>query len=58
MSNDKMREEFEAWARHDLGWEDDDFRLTDNGDYYWSTTGDALRAWRAGLEAAGVRVKS
>uniref|UniRef100_A0AAU6W2Z4 Uncharacterized protein n=3 Tax=unclassified bacterial viruses TaxID=12333 RepID=A0AAU6W2Z4_9VIRU len=50
MSNDKRREEFEAWARHDLGWEDDDFRLVD-GDYYWGTTGEALRAWQASRKA-------
>ncbi len=51
MSNEKMREEFEAWAQGVLGWEEDEFRLANDGGYYWGATGEAWIVWVASREA-------
>ncbi|WP_338794066.1 hypothetical protein [Pseudomonas sp. AE27] len=55
MDTNKMREQFESFAREVMGWEDGDFRLgSDEKSYYWGTTGDAWVFWQASREAVVV----
>lgn len=57
MDTNKMREQFESFAREVMGWEDGDFRLgSDEKSYYWGTTGDAWVFWQASREAVAVEL--
>jgi hypothetical protein len=53
MSDDKMRAEFEAWAKAELTWPDQNFRLDAiTGDsYFYTTTNHTYRIWQAAYAA-------
>lgn len=55
MDTNKMREQFESFARDALDWADDEFRLASDGkSYYWGHTGEAWVFWQASREAVVV----
>lgn len=57
MDTNKMREQFESFAREVLDWSDDEFRLASDGkSYYWGTTGEAWVFWQASREAVVVEL--
>ncbi|MFJ4113759.1 hypothetical protein [Pseudomonas sp. NPDC089758] len=57
MDTNKMREQFESFAREVLDWSDDEFRLASDGkSYYWGATGEAWVFWQASREAVVVDV--
>ena len=57
MDTNKMREQFESFAREVLDWSDDEFRLAlDGKSYYWGTTGEAWVFWQASREAVVVEL--
>lgn len=57
MDTNKMREQFESFAREVLDWSDDEFRLASDGkSYYWGATGEAWVFWQASREAVVVEL--
>ncbi|HDS0956579.1 TPA: hypothetical protein QDZ28_000215 [Pseudomonas putida] len=57
MDTNKMREQFESFAREVLDWSDDEFRLASDGkSYYWGTTGEAWVFWQASRKAVVVEL--
>lgn len=57
MDINKMREQFESFAREVLDWSDDEFRLASDGkSYYWGATGEAWVFWQASREAVVVEL--
>lgn len=57
MDTNKMREQFESFAREALDWSDDEFRLASDGkSYYWGATGEAWVFWQASREAVVVEL--
>lgn len=57
MGTNKMREQFESFAREVLDWSDDEFRLASDGkSYYWGATGEAWVFWQASREAVVVEL--
>jgi len=58
MDTNKMREQFESFAREVLDWSDDEFRLASDGkSYYWAATGEAWVFWQASREAVVVELQ-
>ncbi|WP_070085598.1 hypothetical protein [Pseudomonas sp. NBRC 111120] len=57
MDTNKMREQFESFARDVLDWSDDEFRLASDGkSYYWGATGEAWVFWQASRAAVVVEL--
>lgn len=57
MDTNKMREQFESFAREVLDWSDDEFRLASDGkSYYWGATGEAWVFWQASRDAVVVEL--
>lgn len=57
MDTNKMREQFESFAREVMDWSDDEFRLASDGkSYYWGATGEAWVFWQASREAVVVEL--
>lgn len=57
MDTNKMREQFESFAREVLDWSDDEFRLASDGkSYYWGATAEAWVFWQASREAVVVEL--
>lgn len=57
MGTNKMREQFESFARDVMDWSDDEFRLASDGkSYYWGATGEAWVFWQASREAVLVEL--
>ena len=57
MDTNKMREQFESFAREVLDWSDDEFRLASDGkSYYWGATGEAWVFWQASRKAVVVEL--
>lgn len=57
MDTNKMREQFESFARDVLDWSDDEFRLASDGkSYYWGSTGEAWVFWQASRAAVLVEL--
>lgn len=57
MDTNKMREQFESFAREVLDWSDDEFRLASDGkSYYWGSTGEAWVFWQASRAAVVVEL--
>ena len=57
MDTNKMREQFESFARDVLDWSDDEFRLASDGkSYYWGATGESWVFWQASRAAVMVEL--